>query len=84
MHVCPKSTPEPYIMGQPPAITLISFRRQYSTASPETLEPFAIDWCIHTRRTPAARQSRTIRSVVSGRVTIITPSTAPGIDCRSG
>src|SRR5580765_1592991 len=83
MHACPKSTPSPYIIGQAPAITRMSCRRQNSTASGETLVPFPMDWCIHTRRTPAAPQSRTIRSVVSGRVTITTPSTPPGIDCRS-
>src|SRR5205809_6457145 len=84
MHVCPKSTPSPYIIGHAPAITLISCWRQYSTASGETLDPFPMDWCIQTRRTPASLQSRTIRSVVSGRVTITTPSTAAGIDFRSG
>ena len=40
MHVCPKSAPWPNIIGQAPAITLISCCRQYSTASGETLEPF--------------------------------------------
>ena len=54
------------------------------SAFAETLEPFARDWCIHTRRTSAALQLDTIRSVASGRVTITTPSTPPGMDCRSG
>src|SRR5262245_9859864 len=39
---------------------------------------------IQTRCTPASPQSRTIRSVASGRVMITTPSTPPGIDCRLG
>ena len=80
MHVCPKSAPARYIIGQAPAITLIPCWRQYSTASGETLDPFPNDWCIHTRGTPTSLQSRTIRSVVSGRVMITTPSTPPGID----
>ena len=67
-----------------PAITLISRWRQYSTASRDTLVPFPRPWCIHTRRTPASPHSRTIRSEVSGRVTITTPSTPPGIDLTSG
>src|SRR4030095_10418773 len=84
IHVCPKSTLAPYLIGRGRAITLISCGRQNSTAAAETLDPFPIDWCIHTRRTPASLQSCTIRSVVSGRVMITTPSTPPGIDCRSG
>src|SRR4029079_16936611 len=84
MHACPKSTPSPYIIGQTPAITLISCWRQNSTAIEETLDPFPKDWCIHTRRTPVSLQSRTIRSVTSGRVMITTASTPPGIDRRSG
>jgi hypothetical protein len=43
MHVCPKSTPGPNIIGHAPAITLMSCRRQKSIASGETLDPFAID-----------------------------------------
>ncbi len=43
MHVCPKSAPGPNIMGQAPAITLMSCCRQYSTASGDTLEPFPSD-----------------------------------------
>src|ERR1041385_339444 len=82
MQVCPKSTPAPYIIGQTPAITLMSCWRQYSTASGETLDPFPTDWCIQTRWTPASLQSRTIPSVVSGRVVITTPSIPPGIDCE--
>jgi hypothetical protein len=39
MHVCPRSTPSPYIIGQPPAITLMPRRSQYSTARAETLVP---------------------------------------------
>jgi len=84
MHACPKSTPGPHIMGQAPAIALMPCWRQYSRASGETLDPVRADWCIHTRRTPAAQQWRTIRAVVSGLVTITTPSAPPGIDCRSG
>src|SRR6185369_306790 len=33
MQACPTSTPSPYIIGQAPAITLMSWSRQYSTAS---------------------------------------------------
>jgi hypothetical protein len=41
--VCPKSTPGPNIIGQAPAITLMSCCRQYSTAAGDTLDPFAVD-----------------------------------------
>ena len=58
MHRCPTSTPSPYIIGQPPAMTWMSCWRQYSTASGETLVPLPMDWCIHTRWTPALLQSR--------------------------
>src|SRR6185503_19971059 len=43
MHLCPKSTPGPNIIGQAPAITAMPWRRHSSTASAETLDPFAMD-----------------------------------------
>src|SRR4029078_1155131 len=67
MHVCPKSTSSPNIIGQAPAITLMSWRRHQSTASREKLRDLVIDWCIQTRGTPASTQSWKIRSVTSGR-----------------
>ena len=85
MQVCTKSAPGPYIIGHPPATTVISCCRQYSTAADETLDPArAMDWCIQTRRTPASGHAWTICSVTSGRVMIPTPSTPPGIALRSG
>jgi DNA-binding transcriptional regulator YdaS (Cro superfamily) len=66
------------------SITEMSCSRQNAVAEAEALLPWTIDLWIQTRETPASGHCRTMDSVTSGRVTMTTPSTPPGIDFRSG
>ena len=63
---------------------VVGFWLGFQRTAGDTLEPLLIPLCIQTRRTPAAPHSWTMCSVTSGRVTITTPSTPPGIDFKSG